>query len=51
MAYSVVMLGMGSLYFRSQYENAKLFNRLLEMLKHPLDYLVKCFSNDMAVYI
>ena len=48
---SATMLALGGLYFREFYEEANLFDRLLEILKVPLDFFVKCYINDNEIYI
>jgi len=50
MSSSVTLLGLGGIYYKSEYQSAQLFDKLLDTIKWPLDYFVKCYINDKLVY-
>ena len=51
MGNAATLLGLGGLYFRNYYEQAYLYNRLLEILTVPLNYFIKCYINPKEIYV
>lgn len=50
MSSAVTMLALGGIYYKSSYEKAQLYNKLLETIQWPLDYFIKCYINKNLVY-
>jgi hypothetical protein len=50
MSAAVTMLALGGIYYKAEYQSAQLFDKLLETLKWPLNYFMKCYINPTLIY-